>query len=49
MNVVRNPRWHCIIIDKGYWLPRACVMDDFGNAVSLTYKDTRISLRAGDA
>ena len=49
----RHSRWYWILLGKSYeeryTFDTACVMDDFGNAVEITYSVTRISLREGDA
>ncbi len=47
---VRNEVWHWLFIDD-FRAPNfhSYVMDDFGTLVPITYKVTRICLRAGDA
>ena len=47
---VRNEVWHWIFIDDFSASNfGAYVMDDFGTLVRITYRVTRICLRAGDA
>lgn len=50
--IKRHTRWNWIILGDFRMhggQQHAYVMDDFGNAVEITYSVTRISLREGDA
>ena len=47
---VRHSRWRWVFVERFNEIdPKAYVTDDLGTLVPITYKVTRICLRAGDA